>query len=320
LGLPFFSAKAQPSGPEVHLEIKLLVVPTPIYNFAVMVKQFFGALLLCGLLGSCSKFQRVIKHEDWRVRYDAAMTYYEKKQDYYRAGVLLEDLIPILRGTPEAEKAQFYWAYCYFKQQQYETSSSYFKSFHDTYNRSQFAEESLFMHCYSLYQASPPVNLDQTSTNTAIDAFQEFINRYPSSSYAKQSAALILDLRAKLEEKAYTSARFYQKVQNYKSAVIVYENFQRDFPDSKYQEEVAFRRLEAQYDLARNSYDYKKKERFNQAIDFYQLFLDKYPQSVFLRPAEDMFETSQKQLRFISKEEKRLAELAVPATSAQGKE
>jgi outer membrane protein assembly factor BamD len=285
-----------------------------------MVKRFLGALLLIGLLGSCGKFQRIIKHEDWRVRYNAAIEYYEQKQDYYRAGVLLEDLVPILRGTPEAEKAQFYWAYCYFKQQQYETSSSYFKSFHDTYNRSEFAEEALFMHCYSQYLASPALQLDQASTNTAIDAFQEFINRYPNSSYSKQSASLILDLRAKLEEKAYTSARFYQKLERYKSAVVAYENFQKDFPDSKYQEEVAFRRFEAQYALARNSYDFRKKERFNLAIDYYQYFVDKYPKSEFARNAEGMFETSQRQLRALALEEKRQETLATPAASAQGKQ
>jgi outer membrane protein assembly factor BamD len=285
-----------------------------------MVKQYFLVFLVVCLLGSCGRFQRLIKNEDWKVRYNAAIEYYEQKQDYYRAGVLLEDLIPILRGTPEAEKAQFYWAYCYFKQQQYETSASYFKSFHDTYNRSQFAEEALFMHSYSQYMASPAINLDQANTFTAIDAFQDFINRYPNTSYAKQSNALILDLRAKLELKAYTSARFYQKVERYKSAVIAYENFQKDFPDSKFQEEVAFRRLEAQYDLARNSYDFKKKERFNQTIDYYQFLIDKYPSSTFTRTAEDMFEYSQRQLRTLSEEQRRLEALSVPATAAQGKQ
>lgn len=264
------------------------------------------ALMVLLLASACSKFQKIIKHDDWKVRYNAAMEYYEKKQDFYRAGVLFEDLIPILKGTPEAEKAQFYFAYCYFKQGQYTLSSSYFKTFHDTYNRSPFAEEALFMHCYSLFSDSPPLHLDQNSTSTAIDAFQDFINRYPSSNYAKQAASIILDMRAKLETKAFQNAKLYHDLERYKSAVIAYENFQKDFPDSQYQEEASFRRVEAQYDLARNSYFDKKKERFTLVLEYYQFLLDKYPNSNYLKQAQNFFENSQKQLRTIAQQEQEI--------------
>jgi outer membrane protein assembly factor BamD len=270
-----------------------------------MVKNSIGVLLLLAGLAGCGKFQKIVKNEDWKVRYQAAIEYYEVKQDYYRAGVLLEDLVPILRGTPEAEKAQFYWAYCYFKQRQYLTSSSEFKKFHDTFNRSQFAEEALFMHCYSLYLDSPPLNLDQANTNTAIDEFQDFINRYPESTYAKQAAAIILEMRAKLEEKAFRLAMYYHKLERYKSAVIAFENFQKDYPDSRYQEEIAFRRLESQYALARNSYDFRKKERFVRLLSYYQDFVDKYPQSNFARRAGFMFDDGQSQLKVIDEAERK---------------
>jgi outer membrane protein assembly factor BamD len=236
------------------------------------------------------------------------MEYYEQKNDYYRAGILLEDLVPIIKGTPEAEKAQFYWAYCYYKQRQYSLSSHYFKTFHDTYNRSPFAEEALFMYAYSLFMDSPPLHLDQGSTQTAINALQDFINRYPSSNYARQSAGIILELRAKLEDKAYRNARLYQQLGRYKSAVIAYENFKRDYPDSRYQEECAFRQLEAQYDYARNSYQDKRKERYLETVTFYQTFVDKYPQSSFLKQAEGMFDNSQRQLKAIASIEKNAAQ------------
>ncbi|MCS7019689.1 MAG: outer membrane protein assembly factor BamD [Cytophagales bacterium] len=258
-------------------------------------------LMMVAAAGSaCSKFQKILKSDDWKFRYNAAIDYYEKKGDYYRAGILLEDLVPIIRGTPEAEKAQFYWAYCYYKQGQYETSAAEFKKFHDTYNRSKFAEEALYMHCYSLYMSSPPLHLDQANTITAIDAFQDFINRYPNSAYAQQAAGAIVALRAKLETKAFKNAKLYQQLERYKSAVIAYDNFQKDFPDSRYQEEVAFRKLEAQYDLAQNSYMDKKRERFIEVVRMYQVFVDKYPKSIFLRQAENIFENTQRQLKNIA--------------------
>lgn len=261
----------------------------------------FFVAVIC--LSSC-KFQKIVKNADWRVRYKAAIVYYEDKKDFSKAGILLEELIPILKGSPEGEKAQFYFAYCNYQQGQYLLSSHYFKTFFDTYNRSEFAEEAYYMHAYSLYADSPPIYLDQSSTNTAIDAFQEFLNRYPKSKYSVQGNNIIKEMRDKLEIKAFNTAKLYYKLQRFKSATIAFENFQKDFPDSDLQEEAAFLRISAQFDMAKKSYEYKKKERFETTIKFYQNFIDKYNESRFLKEAEVIFADSQKELQRIAKAEK----------------
>jgi len=260
------------------------------------------------LLSSCSKFQSIVKNESWQVRYEGALAYYEKG-DYFRAGALLEDLVPILVGNVEAEKARFYLAYCYFKQGQYVMSADKFRQFHETYNRSEFAEEALYMSAYSQYMDSPVISLDQGNTDTAIDAFQEFINRYPSSKYAQQASGMILELRAKLEAKAFSLGRLYQKLIGYryeysKASVISYENFRKDFPDSKMQEAAAFHKIEAQYQLAENSYYTKQKERYEEVLNLYATFVEKYPKSLFLKKAEIIVESSQKKLSSLMNSQK----------------
>lgn len=266
-----------------------------------MKKAFFiQILLLIILLSSCSKFQKIVKDPNWKVRYDAAIAFYEKG-DYYRAGALLDDLVPILIGTPEAEKARFYLSYCYFKQGQYIMSADKFKQFHDTYSRSEFAEEALYMYAYSQYMESPTINLDQANTDIAINAFQEFINRYPSSNYSKEASGMILELRYKLEQKSYNVASLYQKLVPYrydysKASVIAYENFRKDFPDSKLQEDAAFHKIESQYILAQNSYYTKQQERYQEVVNLYQAFVEKYPKSAFLKKAESMYDNARKKL------------------------
>lgn len=253
---------------------------------------------------SCSKFNSTLKNPDWRVRYKIATEYYEK-EDYYRAGILFEELIPILRGLPEAEKVQLNFAYCNFHQGQYSMSSHYFKTFFNTYRRSEAAEESLFMQAYSLYSDSPNSNLDQESTHTAIEAFQNFVNTFPKSSYALQSDTLIRELRFKLESKYYDIAKLYGKLDNYKSAVVSLENFQKDFPDSQYLEEIAFLKIQAGYNLARDSYYTKQKERYEKTIEYYQNFVEKYPKSAKIREAEKYFENALIQIRLLGKPAKR---------------
>jgi outer membrane protein assembly factor BamD len=269
--------------------------------------SYFLLFITILVVTSCSKFSKLQKTGTDQEKYDAAMSYY-KKGDFYRSGLLFEELIPLLKGSTESELAQFYYAYTQYQQGQYSTSQFLFKKFYDTYARSDYAQEALYMHAFSLYKDSSPFNLDQTSTFTAISAMQEFINTYPESAFREECTRYILELRSKLEKKAYEKAKLYHKVSDFnmmslKSAVISIDNFHKDFPDSKYNEELAFLKVESQYNLASNSYSLKQKDRYQEVVKFYQELVDKYPTGKYNRDAERMFEDSQKQIDVIAKAE-----------------
>lgn len=249
-----------------------------------------GIILLAGV-GSCSKFRKVQKSEDWKVKYEAALKYYDD-EDYYRASVLFEEIMPLIRGQQEGEIAQIKYAYCNYNQKQYQLASYYFKTFYQTYSRSEFALEAEFMHAYSLYMDSPIYNLDQTSTKEAIDAMQLFLNRNPSSKYLAEATQIISDLQVKLETKSYENAKQYYKMGNYRSAIIAFNNFAIDFPDSYYNEELSFLKFASQYQLAILSIKSKQEERFKEAIDFYMDLVDNYPGSTYLKDAAKMYDES----------------------------
>ncbi|MFN3379344.1 outer membrane protein assembly factor BamD [Runella zeae] len=271
---------------------------------------YFLVFLSVVTLGACSKFSKLQKEGTLEQKYEAALQYY-KKADYYHAGLLFEEITPLLNGKDarQAELAQFYNAYCNFKQANYNMAQFLFKNFYETFQRSEYAQEALYMHAYSLYKDSPNSNLDQTNTLTAISALQDFINTYPESAFREESTQLILELRDKLERKAYDKAKLYYKtseanIANFRSAVVAINNFQKDFPDSKYNEELAFLRVDAQYNLARLSFIDKQKERFQDVNKYYLAFIDKYPQSKYLRQAERFYENTQKELEVVLQAEK----------------
>jgi outer membrane protein assembly factor BamD len=273
-----------------------------------MRKTTHLALFLAfALLTGCSKFEKLRKTANDEQKYKAALEYY-KKGSWEKAGLLFEELKPILRGSEQQEMANLYEAYCNYHMGLYALSAQQFKQFYETFGRSQYAEEAQYMSAYSLYKDSPQYNLDQTSSATAIDALQSFINSYPQSKFREEASGILQDLREKLERKAYEKAILYQKtsaasILNYRSAVVAYTNFQRDFPDSKYNEDIAFRKVQAQHDYARNSSPKKQKERYQEAVAFYQAFIDKYPESKLLRTAEKYYEESNRELDRIGKEE-----------------
>ncbi len=255
---------------------------------------FISLLLIgfsCGTFTLRSKFRRIEKSTDWRVKYDAALNYFNKEK-YFKASVLFEQILPIVRGLPEGEKVQFTQAYCQFHLKFFLLASEQFKTFYETYGRSLLAEEARFMYSYSLYSSSPNSNLDQTSSIDAMSSMQGFLNRYPNSKFKDRAIEVISETQTKLEIKGFDNARQYFKMRSYKAAIIALNNFKNNFPDSKLVEEASYLAIVSAYKLANQSIHSKQQERFNSVVENYKEFVDKYPASAFLSAAEKLYAES----------------------------
>ncbi len=285
------------------------------------------ALLFVSILlfSACSsKFMKLQKKGTTEQKYLAANDYY-KKGDYYKAGTLFEEIIPLLKGDSLAENAQFYNAYSQFQQKQYSMSAYLFKSFYATYANSPLAEEAFYMYAFSMFKDSPNFDLDQTSTLTAIESLQTFINSYPDSKYAESCSQNLKDLRHRLEEKAYEKAKLYYKtsgvtIANFKAAVVAIDNFQRDFPDSEYIEELSFLKVQSQFELAEVSYENKQRERYTDALKFYESFIDAFPKSKYLKQSEKIYDGANKGLEKVAKFEQEVKEFKAKEAARVAKE
>jgi len=243
------------------------------------------------LLASCSKFRKIQKSDDWRVRYEAGLDYYERK-DYYRSAVLFEDILPIVRGLPEGDRVEFNLAYCQYYEKTYLLAANQFKTFYETYGRSPKAEEARFMYAYSLYASAPSSNLDQSDAIDAMDAMQIFLNQYPDSQYRDKAVEVIVVSQEKLERKGFDNARQYLKLRQYNAAIISFDNFRKNFPDSKYLEEVAYLKVVAQFRFAEQSLATIQPKRFRTVVEYYQELVDNYPESDFIKDAERFYSSS----------------------------
>src|SRR5688572_15905191 len=259
------------------------------------VPVLLSFILVLAIVSSCSKFRKIEKSEDWRVKYEAALAYYAKK-DYYRASVLFENILPIVRGLPEGEKVQFYLAYCQFYDKLYLLGSEQFKTFYETYGRSTMAEEARYMYAYSLYKSSPKDNLDQTNSVDAMAAMQEFLNRFPNSKFRDQAIDVIMTTQKKLERKGFDNAYQYYKMRQYKAAIVALNNFKDNFPDSKFLERAYYLVIDSEFRLAEQSISSKQPERYKAVIEHYQEFLDRYPESKYLKDAEKLYAESRTKL------------------------
>lgn len=248
-----------------------------------------GIILVC----SCSKFEKIRNSDDVDKKLEAAYKYFDE-EEYYKAQVLFDETLPLLKGKESAEKATYYRALSYYNQKQYILSAYYFKDYYDTYTRNERAEEALFMAAKSLFNDTPRYNLDQANAIDALKAFQKFANRYPNSSRLAEVNKFTDELNKKLEKKAFEKARLYYDLGfnnnvNFKSAVIALETFRKQYPSSTFIEEAAWLKIDAQYQLALGSVVTKQEERYLEAINFYENFVDEFPSSKYLKEAEGVY-------------------------------
>ena len=243
--------------------------------------------LVASATQSC-KFRKIEKNLDWRVKYEAALEYYEE-EDYYRASILFEQILPIVRGLPEGEQVQFYLSYCQYYEGLYLLASHQFQTFYQSYGRSELVQEARYMYAFSLYSDSPEENLDQTSSKEAILAMQDFLNKYPTSEFAEDAQNIIQEMQERLEKKGYQNAFQYYKLRFYSAAVVAFKNFKIEYPDSELVEEADYYTILAQYEYAQQSITSKQQERYREVKDYYEMFIDRYPQSEFIRTAERIY-------------------------------
>jgi len=264
-------------------------------SYNLMMKKIFLSIMILMLMVSCSKYQKILKSTDLNFKFEKAVMYYEK-EDFNRALPLLEELSTALRGSAKAEEVNYYYAYCHYSLGEYLLASYLFDTYAKTYPNGKHTEECQYITAYCFYLESPIYKLDSKNTYKAINQLQLFTNLYPKSERVEQCNNLIDELREKLAKKAFFNAKQYVITEYHKSAIIALQNVLIDFPGSKYEQEIYFLIVESSFQLAKNSISTKKQERLENTIDAFHEFIEKYPESQFLKQAKNI---EQKTLKLI---------------------
>ncbi|MFI3277494.1 MAG: outer membrane protein assembly factor BamD [Rikenellaceae bacterium] len=244
----------------------------------------FGLTVIFGS-SSCGPTQKVLMSGDEEAIYAEAINQYDLGK-WNKASNLFEAVESIFEGTTREDSLAFYNARCKFKRQDYPTAIELMSTFRRKYTRSPFIEDAEGILTLSYYYLSPSAERDQTNTIVAISSINEFQSRYPQSEQYETFEKIKLELIEKLQEKSYLDAYTYYKIRKYKSAIIAFRNAMKEFPDSKYREDMMFYILSSSYELARNSIKIKEVDRYMKLVDFYYSFVAEFPESKYLKEVE----------------------------------
>ncbi len=262
------------------------------------MRKFIIFSLIAIVLSSCGEYQRVLKSNDYSYKFEFAKRAYEQKR-YVQAATLFKECTTVFKGTDRAEEALYLLAMSNYENKDYATSGVYFKTYYSRYPKGKYVESARFYSGYGYYLDSPDPQLDQTTTIQGIEELQAFLDFFPRSEKVPLAQNAIFELQDKLTLKQLQNAQLYYNLgtymgNNYQSCIIVAQNAVRDYPYSKYKEELEFLILKARYQEADLSVDERKADRFRDVIDEYYSFINNYPDSPNLGEAENIFKTAKK--------------------------
>lgn len=246
-----------------------------------------AAMLLTGCAG---EFNQVYKSTDISYRYEYAKQSFAEGK-YARAASLLMDLITQKKGRDDAEEALYMLGMAEYKSNDFESASATFKKYFQTYPKGIYAEEASFYVGQSLYESAPEPRLDQTPTIGAINAYQQFLDYFPNSRLRPKAQERLFELQDKLVMKELLSAQLYYNLggyfgninsnneSNYISSIITAQNALKLYPYSKWREDFSLIIMKSKFELAENSSEDKKIERYRDAEDESYGFLNEFPES-----------------------------------------
>ena len=232
------------------------------------MKKYLIITLAFFALSACNRQQDLaLKSADKDYILKVATEKFEKKK-WKEALALYERLSNLVAGTDDAPNVVYNSAYANYYDKNYKLAGPQFKNFSVTFPQDKRAEEAAYMSALCYYEGSMDYNLDQTSTDLAINEMQNFLNNYPDSERSKNIDQLIDELTYKLEFKAYENAKQYYKMADYKASSTAFENVLDDFPSTKLRSKIYDYMLKSKYELAVNSIYALKKDRIENALSF----------------------------------------------------
>ncbi|MEX0681244.1 MAG: outer membrane protein assembly factor BamD [Balneolales bacterium] len=238
--------------------------------------KIISIILILLTMAACGSRYAIQLGDTVEVAFEKAMSYYERER-YSQAANAFETVLSIARGTDLAADAQYYLAQSYFQNESYLMAASEFSRFARNYTRDERRQDAEFMEAYAHYMLSPRYNLDQSETHNAIERFQLFVSRYPGTDLAREAIEHIDELRDKLAKKKFNAAEMYMRIREYRSAALYYGLTVEEHPESRWAEQAMVKQILAHVQYAENSIRDRQQERFEQAIESYQQYVQIFP-------------------------------------------
>ena len=248
-------------------------------------------------------YTKIYRSKDYELKYRYAMKMFEMKK-FERAIALFENVYPMMLNSSNADSLVFFQAMSHFRKGTFETSRELFDRFRKRFTYSPLLEEAEYHYAKGFYYMSPRPERDQTSTYLAMNALNEYLKRYPETVRKEEVLGYLDELQQKIYDKELLNAKVYYNVGHHKSAVFALKNILTTQPETTHREEVMYLIVKSSFELAENSIEELRHERYLDTIDNYYNFISEYPETKFKKDVDKIYKASQKFVKSTKKNNK----------------
>ena len=207
-------------------------------------------------------------------------------EDYLEAITEFTVITLQFQSSPYADDAQYYLGECRFMRREYLLAASEYRLLKNNMPASSLVPDAQYKLGLCYYNLSPKVSLDQQYTKKSIEELQAFVEYYPGNEHATDAEEKIQELTVRLALKQYNAAMLYVRLDDYKSAIIYFDDVIEKYHDTEYAPLAYIGKVEAL--MARRKYAEADAE-----VD---KFLNLYPNSVLRSEMDDLKSRIQKEL------------------------
>ena len=260
-----------------------------------MSKKYLLFLFIFWSVSSCTNTNNEeIKSEnisiDPEILYIDAIHNFETKE-YDLALEKFEELEKLFPLSNEAVQSQIMSAFIDYIRLNYDDAIYKFNRILTKYPSHKNLDYVYYMKAICYYEKISHEELDGSNNINALENFEQVLNRFPDSKYAKDSQQKIILVKSNIAAKHMSIGRFYQENDKYIAALNRFKIVVNDFSVTKFTPEALHRMVEIYYKLG------MKEEAINTAA----VIGYNYPESEWYEHSYNLLREKEENLKLLDK-------------------
>ena len=213
-----------------------------------ILKKLLYLILPIILLNCSNKEDLKIGKETAKFLYDKAMSEANKKE-YENANEIFETILTDYPYSIWATKSKLMIAWVYYEENKYESAINTAEYFINNHPENELVPYALYLKAMSYYERIFDVERDTIMTENAKEAFENLINKFPNSEFARESKLKIELARSNLAGKQMSVGRYYQKQGHFAAAIKRFQRVISEFETTDQTPEALLRLTECYLSL-----------------------------------------------------------------------
>jgi len=207
-------------------------------------------LLVLLIFNSCSFTEKQVEYKERSVEeiYNSALNLMNDK-NYIDAANEFEEVERQHPYSVWAVQAQIMTAYARYMRNDYDLAISAAERYIELHPSADDVDYAYYLISISYYERINDVKRDQSMTESALQAFERLIRRFPDSIYAKDSRQKLFLVKDHLAGKDMEVGRTYLRFDNYLAAIKRFKNVIDAYPKTSHVPEALARLTEVYYML-----------------------------------------------------------------------